>query len=233
MRSVDDGKEHASASANHDTERRYGMMRRSLPPVLAAFVLALVLAACGMEPTPPPSPPPTRLPPTVSATPIATPQPTPLPVVTPTSLPAPTPTLFPTTNGGAACGLIEIRDGTIANPAATATAEECFWQAYQRCAITDQLDVVQTSITTPNYSGATYSLKSPGSIGNPGGQCAVQVSTGNVHVIRDPTTGTLATSTLREGAYTGDFCRGMSRDSLGDLLFIGCGQGQKWDLMAP
>lgn len=209
------------------------MMRRSLPSVIAASVLAIILAACGMQPTPLPTPPPTRLPPTVFATAIATPQPTPLPAVTPTPHSSPTPTPFPlSVRGATTCGGIEIRDGVFVDPVTTANVEECFWQAYQTCDVTKDLGVVQTSITTPDYSGRTYTLRSPGSLGNPGGRCAVQVSTGTVQVIRDPTTGAMAAATGSR-PYTGDFCRGMARDSLGDLLFIGCGDGQRWDLMAP
>ncbi len=132
------------------------MMRRSPLSMIAAFALAVILAACGMQPTPLPSPPPTRLPPTVSATPIETPLPTPLPPFTPTPLPAPTPTPpFPlSVRGATTCGDIEIRDGVIVDPATTADAEECFWQAYQICDGSKNLGVVETSIATPIFRDA-------------------------------------------------------------------------------
>lgn len=204
--------------------RRRRMSGRSSPQMLAMFVLFLLLAACGMQPTPPPSPPPTRLVPTVSDTPIATPQPTPLPPVTPTPLPELSPTPFSAGQGGvgATCGLIEIRDGKIVEPIQTANAEECFWQAYQHCAITENLFVVHTRTDTPSYSSFAYGLMITG------GRCTVEISGGGVPVVVDAK----GTRTVG-GVPIGDRCTGMSRDTLGDVLFTGCGMEQQWNLMAP
>lgn len=214
-----------------DTEYRNRIRGRWLLRVASAVVLTLILTGCGMQPTPSPvfpSPPPTRLPPTPSVLPLATPQPTPLPSFTPTPLPAPTPTPFPLpVRGATTCGGIEIRDGVIVNPATIADAEECFWQAFQICAVNEQLDVIHTGATILQYLGATYTVK------NTGGRCGIQVSYSAIRVIRDPTTGAEVIPTVDHGAYTGDYCQGIARDTLGDLLFLGCGLGQKWNLMAP
>ena len=211
-----------------DTAHRNRISGRWLIRVVAAFTLGLILTGCGMMPTPSPSPPPTRLPPTPSAIPIATPQPTPLPSITPTPLPPPTPTPFPLpVRSATTCGGIEIRDGVIVNPVTAADAEECFWQAYQVCAINEQLDVVHTGATIVQYLGATYTVK------NTGGRCGIQVHYSAIPVIRDPTTGAEVIPTVLHGAYTGDYCQEIARDALGDLLFLGCAAGQQWDLMAP
>lgn len=209
------------------TERRTGVIGRWLLPVLSVFVLVLVLAACGMTPTPSPSlpsPPPTRVPPTPSSLPIEVPQPTLPPAFTPTPISSPTPTPF-SRGVGTACGLIEIRDGALVDPALTANVEECFWQAYQVCDVSQSLSIVHTSTKTPNYSGISYRLM------NTGGRCTVAISGNAVGFIVDPTTG----ARTEGGAHTsGDYCMGMARDSLGDLLFLGCSAGShEWDLMAP
>ncbi len=195
--------------------------------VLSAFMFTLILTACGMQPTPSPSlppSPPTRVPPSPSSIPIEVPQSTPLPAFTPTPLSSPTPTPF-SRGVGTACGLIEIRDGALVDPALTANVEECFWQAYQVCDISQSLSIVHTSTKTPNYSGLSYRLM------NTGGQCTIAISGSAVGFIVDPTTGTRT----EKGAHTsGDYCMGMARDSLGDLLFLGCSAGtREWDLMAP
>ncbi|MDQ6832971.1 MAG: hypothetical protein M3008_06200, partial [Chloroflexota bacterium] len=36
---------------------------------------------------------------------------------------------------GFTCGAVEVRDNRVSNPADARAAEDCFWAAYQQCAI--------------------------------------------------------------------------------------------------
>ncbi len=185
-------------------------------------IVALALAACGMKPTPPPSSPAVS-PVLQTPIPVATSQSLPTPQFTPTSIPPMTPTLIPTPFG-VTCGTVEIRDGVIVNPDATITVEDCFWKAYQTCAIGDRLGIIRTSAETPSFAAVTYNLM------NQGGQCTIEEAGGAVPIVRDATTGA---TVISPGAPINDRCTGMTRDPQGNLHFTGCILGTSHDLLTP
>lgn len=182
-----------------------------------SMLTILTLTACGAGSVPTPTSPPLTATATAIPVPIitATLPPTPLPPSPPAPLPpfsaSPTTTLFPT-SPGIPCGQIEARNGVVVDLAAARASEDCFWRAYQRCAVGDQLDVVRAATSSPSYSTLRYRLT------NTGGRCIIEASGSAVPVIRDPTTGV----TTVGGAYVGGSCTGMTRDTRGDLSLTGC-----------
>lgn len=98
-------------------------MRRT---IFALLILALV--ACGGSSAEPPTP----------GAPLSTPAPTQRTTETPTAIPAtltPRPLVAIPTPFGVTCGTVEVRDNRVINPTDAQVAEDCFWQAYQQCAV--------------------------------------------------------------------------------------------------
>ena len=155
-------------------------------------LLLLALVGCGSTPSQPAAPAPTTQP---SATTVAT--------LTPTARSSPL--AQANTLGG--CGVIEMVGPTITNDAAARSAEECFWQAYQRCAVGDNSFLVVQRVDPSAFRGWTYRLVASGS------NCTIQVDSSIVPGGPQSTAG---------GGISRALCTSLTRDARGTLALIDC-----------
>lgn len=151
-------------------------MRRT---IFALLVLALI--ACGGSSAEPPTP---GAPPSIPA-------PMQRTTETPTAIPAtltPRPPVAIPTPFGVTCGTVEVRDNRAINPTDAQVAEDCFWQAYQHCAVdrnariavresTDETPYVDSTQGPASISFAT--VRSFAVIAGADGGCALRASRGS------------------------------------------------------
>lgn len=183
------------------------MRRKSLVRLCVAVALAglfgLVLAACGS-----PSP----------ATPIPTIAPT--ATVPPTaSQPTAAPTMLPTMSAGTSvvgsvvaspgeplgtnCGTVQMRGPQTLNGPSAQQAEDCLWQAFQRCHTIGSAALTVTQMGVDTVATRTFTLTG-------GNGCTIRESAEFRVVPRPPTTATYP-------------CAGLTREASGALHFLACG----------
>lgn len=200
--------------------------------IFALLILALV--ACGGSSAEPPTPgaPPSRPAPTQRTT------------ETPTAIPAtltPRPLVAIPTPFGVTCGTVEVRDNRVINPADAQAAEDCFWQAYQQCAVgRNAVIAVRESTDETPYVDST---QGPASIifitvrsfaviaGNDGG-CALRASLGSAPYRRTQAgTPFIGPGTAPYPFFT---CTGVTQSADGGLHVAGCkGPFMTYDIPPP
>jgi len=159
--------------------------------------------------------------------------PTAIPAMPTSRPPHATPTVY-----GVTCGTVEVRDNRVINPADAQAAEECFWQAYQQCAVDrNAVIAVRESTDETPYVDSMYgpasirfnTVRSFAVIAGDDGGCALRASLGSGPLRRTQT----GTSIPGPGtqAYPFFTCAGVTRSADGGLHVIGCkGPEKTYDL---
>jgi hypothetical protein len=191
---------------------------RRIKPLHALLLVALFqLSACDTSsPTsiPAASPLPTSVSPILAVSPSVNPTAT-------AASAAPSSALSGSTIPGVTqCGMVEMTGAKVTNGQAALDAEECFWQAYQRCVNGATLGFRVVTGTDTSVAGL-YQLEASSA------GCVIHLDAGASVVIRN----SLGTETGQGGAPIFGACSSLTRDSSGTLHFIGCPSSV--DLPAP